>query len=117
MTQAVASMLDVDPATVPLEDIDVSQPRLFSEDKIWPLFERLRRDAPVHYCRASDFGPYWSITRFEDIKYVDIHHDLFSSDGGISIDDEYEEDELEMPMFIAMDPPVHDAQRKVVAPA
>ena len=110
-------MLDVEPETVPIEDIDVSQPRLFSEDRIWPLFERLRRDAPVHYCRDSAFGPYWSITRFEDIRYVDTHHDLFSSDGAISIDDDYEEDELELPMFIAMDPPVHDAQRKVVAPA
>ncbi|MFP6742348.1 MAG: cytochrome P450, partial [Alphaproteobacteria bacterium] len=116
MTQAVASMLDVDPATVAIEYIDVSQPRLFSEDRIWPLFERLRRDAPVHYCRESAFGPYWSITRFEDIKYVDTHHDLFSSDGAITIDDDYEEDEFELPMFIAMDPPRHDAQRKVVTP-
>ena len=117
MNQVVASMFDVDPETVAIEDIDVSQPRLFSEDRIWPLFERLRRDAPVHYCRASAYGSYWSITRFEDIRYVDTHHDLFSSDGAITIGEDDEEDELELPMFIAMDPPIHDAQRKVVAPA
>ncbi|MFP6745622.1 MAG: cytochrome P450, partial [Alphaproteobacteria bacterium] len=70
----------------------------------------------MHYCRDSCFGPYWSITRFEDIRYVDTHHDLFSSDGAITIGDEDVEGDLELPMFIAMDPPVHDAQRKVVAP-
>ena len=109
-------MLDVDPETVALEDIDVSQPQLFAEDRVEPLFARLRRDAPVHYCRDSAFGPYWSITRFEDIQYVDTHHDLFSSDGEITIDNEDSEEDYELPMFIAMDPPVHDDQRKVVAP-
>ena len=28
---------------------------------------RLRDEAPVHYCPQSQYGPYWSITRFDDI--------------------------------------------------
>jgi hypothetical protein len=32
-----------------LEDIDVSRPELFRRNTIWPYFERLRGEAPVHY--------------------------------------------------------------------
>ena len=46
---------------------------------------------------------------------VDTSHDVFSSNRWITIDDEEEED-FETPMFIAMDPPLHDAQRREVSP-
>ena len=100
---------------IPLEDIDVSRPELWSADAIWPYFERLRREDPVHYCRESQFGPYWSVTKFSDIMAVDTNHEAFSSHGSITILDE-PPDAAAMPMFIAMDPPRHDAQRKVVSP-
>lgn len=104
-------------ATIPLEDIDVSDPELWRTDSHWPYFERLRAEDPVHYCAKSQFGPYWSITKFDDIMAVDTNHKAFSSDiglGGITIIDDDPRDAL--PMFIAMDPPKHDHQRKVVAP-
>ena len=104
-----------DPWQIPLDEIDVSDGDLFLHDAFWPYFERLRQEAPVHYCKASEFGPYWSVTKFEDIKYVDTHHDIFSSETGITIRDQ--EEDFELPMFIAMDPPIHDYQRKVVSPA
>ena len=120
MSEAPAlNMLDVDPATVPLEDIDVSQRELWSENRKWDFFTRLRNEAPVHYCKDSEFGPYWSVTRYADIMEVENHWDAFSSDPTIVIQDP--EEDFELPMFIAMDPPVHDEQRKtvqgVVAPA
>jgi len=112
-------MIDVDPATVPLEDIDVSQRELWEENKKYPFFKRLRDEAPVHYCKDSEFGPYWSVTRYEDIMEVEQNWDAFSSDPTIVIQDP--EEDFELPMFIAMDPPKHDEQRKtvqgVVAPA
>jgi len=43
---------------------------------------------------------------------VETHHKLFSSEGGITLRDAPED--FQLPMFIAMDPPKHDAQRKVV---
>ena len=104
-------------ATIALEDIDVSDPELWRTDSHWPYFERLRAEDPVHYCGKSQFGPYWSVTRFSDIMSVDTNHEVFSSDiglGGITIVDDDPKDAL--PMFIAMDPPRHDHQRKVVAP-
>ncbi len=100
--------------TLPLEDIDVSNVHLFESDTHWPFFERLRRDAPLHFCRASHHGAYWSLTRFDDIKRVDADHELFSSDTNITLFDQA--DDFTMPMFIAMDPPMHHVQRKAVAP-
>ncbi|MFO1196629.1 MAG: cytochrome P450 [Burkholderiaceae bacterium] len=101
--------------SMPLESIDVSDGRLFRDDVIWPYFERLRREDPVHWCESAEFGPYWSVTKFNDIMAVDTNHEVFSSEaGGITLRDPRAEDRL--PMFIAMDPPRHDEQRKVVTP-
>ncbi|HEX7759936.1 MAG TPA: cytochrome P450 [Caulobacteraceae bacterium] len=101
----------------PLEDFHVGDPELFRTNIHWPWFERLRAEAPVHFCKDSEFGPYWSITRYNDIMAVDTNHGVFSSDsalGGITIRDA--RPELRRPSFIAMDPPKHDAQRKTVSP-
>ena len=104
--------------SIPLAQIDVSNPELWRTDSHWPYFERLRREDPVHYCADSAFGPYWSITKYNDIMAIDTNHAVFSSEaalGGITILDQG--DELRLPMFIAMDPPKHDVQRKVVSPS
>jgi len=106
--------VDVDPYAIPLEAMDVSNPYLFSHDAHWPWFTRLREEAPVHYCNDSPLGPYWSVTRYDDIMYVDTSHEIFSSEPIIVLRDPLEEMPLEM--FIAMDPPKHDEQRRIVAP-
>ena len=107
-----------DPYDLKLEDIDVSRPPLYAGDAWAPYFARLRDEDPVHYCRDSTTGPYWSVTRHEDIKFVDTHHDIFSSEaGGISIAETDAEPEVELENFIAMDPPRHDEQRKTVSPS
>ena len=100
--------------SIPLEDINVANAELFRSDTMWPYFERLRKEDPVHYCRDSEFGPYWSITKYNDIMAVDTNHAVFSSEGGITIVDP--KGDFTLPMFIAMDPPKHDAQRKTVSP-
>jgi cytochrome P450 len=102
---------------LPLDQIDVSQPRLFQEDTILHYFERLRRDDPVHQHSNETFGPFWSVTKYKDIMTVDTNHAVYSSDwtqGGISIFTAPIENRFQM--FIAMDPPKHDEQRKSVAP-
>jgi len=101
----------------PLDAIDVSDPALYQQDCFYDLFARLRRDDPVHYCEDSPYGPYWSVTRYDDIMKVELDHDHYSSDaslGGIQL--------AERPLgkkttsFIRMDPPRHTTQRKTVAP-
>ena len=104
---------------LPLEKLNPAQPALFQADAMWPIFERLRAEDPVHYCEEHEFGPYWSITKYNDIMAIDTNHQVFSSDfmlGGITIaGGQANMDPL--PMFIAMDPPKHDVQRKAVSPA
>jgi cytochrome P450 len=100
-----------------LEDIDVSQPELFRRNTMWPYFERLRKEAPVHYCPQSRVGPYWSVTKYKDIMHVETNHRSFSSDvnlGGIGIQNTKPDYRRES--FIAMDEPRHGQQRKTVAP-
>lgn len=102
----------------PLEEFHVARPALFQADAMWPFFERLRKEDPVHFSKGDEeTGPYWSITRYEDIMTVDTTHQVFSSDahlGGITIRN-FDEDFV-LPMFIAMDQPKHDIQRKTVSP-
>ena len=103
--------------STPLADFNVGDPVLFQTDSHWPWFERLRAEEPVHWCRDSEFGPYWSVTKYNDIMAVDTNHAVFSSEaglGGITIRDARAD--LRRPSFIAMDPPKHDAQRKAVSP-
>jgi cytochrome P450 len=103
-----------DPWTIPLDQIDVSDARLFQDD-VWPdWFARLRRDDPVHFTADSQFGPYWSVTRYKDIMQVETNPAVFSSAPGITLMDP--ETQYRLAMFIAMDPPKHDVQRNVVAP-
>jgi cytochrome P450 len=103
--------------SIPLDKIDVSQPRLYQED-IWePYFERLRREDPVHWCEGGMYGSYWSVTTYRDIMQVDTNQQVYSSDammGGIVLRDTPMD--FRRPSFIAMDQPKHDEQRKVVSP-
>src|SRR6201995_3957176 len=104
-------------ASLPLAEFDVANPELFKTDSFWPYFDRLRREDPVHYCKDSMFGPYWSVTKYNDIMDIETNHAVFSSAsslGGITIRDIAPD--LRRESFIAMDQPRHSAQRKTVAP-
>lgn len=100
--------------SMPLDELDVSNWYLMENDAIWPYFERLRREDPVHYHADSRYGPFWSVTKYDDIKAVDQNHKVFSSAGSIGLEDM--SDDFQTPMFIAQDQPIHDEQRKVVSP-
>lgn len=109
----ILSMLDVDPYEVPLDRIDVSQAELHEQNAHWPFFERLRKEDPVHYCANSEFGPYWSVTKFNDIAYVEKNHEIFSSQPTVTISDP-PKDAIPFEAFLQMDPPKHDEQRAAV---
>ncbi|MBI3368536.1 MAG: cytochrome P450 [Burkholderiales bacterium] len=103
-------------AAMPLDRIDPGDPQLFVDDTVGHYFARLRREDPVHLTHSPLFGDYWSVTRYQDIMHVDTHPAIFSSDwslGGITLTDAPPGEQLQM--FIAMDPPKHDEQRKAVS--
>ncbi|KAA1419359.1 cytochrome P450 [Nocardioides humilatus] len=95
-----------------LTEIDVSNPFLYGQGQWQPYFKRLRDEAPVHYQANSAFGPYWSVTRYDDIMTVDKDFQRFSAEPQIVIGTPPEG--LDIEMFIAMDPPRHDQQRNAV---
>ena len=103
---------------------DVSRAELWAEDRWQEPFRQMRAEAPVHYCPESKFGPYWSVSTYKPIQHIEALPKIFSSSweyGGIVVAGERVEDlpegAIPMPMFIAMDPPQHTAQRRTVAPA
>lgn len=97
-----------------LSDLDVSDIKRFQDASIWPYFERLRKEDPIHYCQDSPYGPYWSITKYHDIVAVDMTHGVFSSEQGVTIVDVPEENWT--PSFIKMSPPKHGEQRNTISP-
>ena len=109
----------------PLDEINPGKAQRFQDDTIWPYFERLRREDPVHFTPESEFGPYWSITRWDDIMAVNTDHEAFSSADGIGLPNLQALAEQEKIMgprrrggagFITMDEPEHAVHRKAVTP-
>jgi len=116
MTAPLDAPADPALANLALDDFDVSDPKLYQDDVWQPYFARLRREDPVHYCRQSLYGPYWSVTKYKDIMQVEVNHQVYSSAselGGIAVEDQPKD--MDRPSFIRMDPPKHDEQRMVVS--
>jgi cytochrome P450 len=75
---------------------------------MWWNFERLRAEDPVHLTPESPFGPYWSITKYNDIVAIDSDHRSFSSEPGITLQTLTDRANPLLPglsSFITMDPP------------
>ncbi|MBV1916206.1 MAG: cytochrome P450 [Pseudomonadales bacterium] len=102
-----------DPYSVPLDEIDVSQPDLFFSNTMWGFFDRLRKEDPIHYCKDSVQGPYWSVTKYKDIMAVEGDHDTFSSANQITLLQRKGEMSKTV-SFIQMDEPEHGNQRRTV---
>jgi cytochrome P450 len=107
----------------PLDQFQVHEIEHFTSDTLWPWFERLRAEDPVHYTADSEYGPYWSLTRYADIVAADgDNHRLSSSsvNGGITLflppetatTADFSEDRTS---FISMDAPRHDDHRRAVS--
>jgi cytochrome P450 len=110
----------------PLETLNPAWASAFRDDSHWAYFDRLRAEDPVHWTPDSNYGPFWSITKYNDIMAVDTNHQVFSSAKGIGLaaklsalppEAQLELDRAGAPSFIGMDPPDHDVQRKTVSPA
>ena len=121
MREAIAGVPSLpDPYSLPLAELNVTNAHLFQQDLHWDYFARLRAEDPVHLNEDEEYGRVWSVTRFNDIMYVDKNHQLFSSEAGITLglpnSRAKEREGFITSNFIAMDPPKHDVQRATVAP-
>ena len=123
-----------DAYALPLDKINPGKVERFQDDTLWPYFERLRSEDPVNFTPESEFGPYWSITRWDDILAVDTNHEAFTSTEGIGLGSLAQQEEMEKVMggrsaemqreaakrgdgsFIGLDEPHHGPKRKAVSP-
>src|SRR6516162_7195055 len=78
----------------------------------YETWRRLRDEAPVYH--NERFG-FWALSRFDDVLAASPATETFSSASGITLDTIG--DPIRLPMMIMMDPPRHDAFRKVVSRA
>lgn len=102
----------------PVTPIDLSDNALYTENRWHAPYAQLRRTAPLSYRAESPFGPYWSAVTHDLIQQIELDHETWSSSwkrGNITIADNVNDHDF--PNFIAQDPPIHTAQRKVIAPA
>jgi cytochrome P450 len=76
----------------------------------YDTWRRLRDDAPVYHNERYGF---WALSRFDDVLAASLDTETFSSAKGITLDSIGEP--VPLPMMIMMDPPLHDAYRKVVS--
>jgi cytochrome P450 len=102
----------------PTAPFDVSDAAIYVEDRWREPFAQLRREMPVSWCPESPYGGYWSVASYDLIQKVELDPMTFSSsweNGNIVIADPPPQSNLQN--FIALDPPLHTEQRKVIAPA
>ncbi len=105
-----------------LDDINPLNAHLFRESRWQRYFERLRNEDPVHLNEIETAGRYWSVTKYDDIKAVEVDWETFSSARGITLGFRHGVEPPQLmgpvvPPFISMDPPEHGVQRRSVQPA
>ena len=78
----------------------------------YPMFARLRDQAPLYYNAEYDF---FALSRFADVNKAVIDHGTYSSARGVIL--ELIKANLDIPsgMLIFEDPPIHDVHRKLLS--
>ncbi|MEW6638678.1 MAG: cytochrome P450 [Actinomycetota bacterium] len=101
--------------TVPLEEIDLSDPDAFVDRVPHEWFRTLRREAPVFFNPEPEGPGFWVVSRYEDIREVHHRWEIYSSEiGGTSLED-LEPDQIEArKSMIDLDPPRHDEIRRLI---
>ncbi len=109
-----------DAADLLISQINPHNPHLFAEDRWQSHFERLRDEDPVHFNEIEAAGRYWSITKYHDLKEIEVDWKRFSNSPSIVLGlpiDRLPPEEERIVTFIAMDPPEHRDQRRTVTPS
>jgi cytochrome P450 len=82
-------------------------------DDPYPLWKRLRDQAPVYFNDRYDF---WALSRFSDIEAAHKDHATFSSNHGTTLET-MSPTPVDSGMIIWLDPPKHTILRKLVSRA
>ena len=63
-TSSVMAATGLLAVSLPLDQIDVSDPKLYQDDVWEPYFARLRCEDPVHLTTSPVYRFVWSVTRY-----------------------------------------------------
>jgi cholest-4-en-3-one 26-monooxygenase len=94
-----------------LEGLDLADPDNWVEQVPHDGFDWLRENDPVSYHVMPDGADFYALTRYQDVVAVGKDWKAFSSLRGFMIEDAQGGSEL---MMVSMDPPRHDAIRRLV---
>jgi cytochrome P450 len=78
----------------------------------YPVFRRLREEAPLYYNAEHDF---YALSRYEDVNRGIVDHSLFSSAKGAILELIRADFPIPSGVLIFEDPPIHDIHRKLLA--
>ncbi len=97
-------------------DIDLTDLDVFEQNRAWPLFDRLRHDAPVHWNpEPAPNAGFWSVTRHADIVAIDRDADTYSSTKFVNLE-EIDDDLIEVRRsMLESDGTRHRALRRLLA--
>jgi cytochrome P450 len=114
-----------------LDDLDIVTPAVYQQAVPFAAFETLRREAPVYWYHRPGFEPFWAITKYDDIAWIERNPQLFSSGSRLSLADidhldhrlakkERRAAETGCPFdkpadLLYMDPPEHRQHRSIFA--
>jgi cytochrome P450 len=105
-----------------VDNINLLDLGLFERGEAHDVLKVLRHRAPVYWNEGNaELKGFWNLTRYEDIRYVSSHPELFSSAKGISgpglRDPDNNPNAISQPggvSIITMDPPRHVKMRRLV---
>ena len=95
---------------MPTTTVPLHSPDFYAGDP-YPAFRELRNSTPVVWNEATEF---WALLKYEDIRYVSGHPQLFSSTKGITIPDPDQPEPVQEGNLIFTDPPRHRQLRKLI---
>ena len=78
----------------------------------YPVFRRMREEAPLYYNDRHDF---YAVSRFADVESALKDHGTFSSARGGILELIKADIELPSGVFIFEDPPIHTAHRGILS--
>lgn len=102
---------------------DAIDPDTYVDGHPFAAYARLREENPVLWHPEEPQGAgFWLLTRYDDIRHVSRHHEIFSSSCGFKAqDDSYERmgadiDAAMRKIILAIDPPDHSSMRALLMP-
>jgi cytochrome P450 len=95
---------------VPTTAVPLHSPDFYAGDP-YPAYRELRGTTPVVW---NDVTNFWALLKYEDIRFVSGHPQLFSSTSGITIPDPALPEPVQEGNLIFTDPPRHRQLRKLI---